>query len=122
MFSNAGYFPFSSNPTGRIIHASTSDPSADVATKRSGSLNVRLAVTDRRLLWLRDDAIVDRVRRLPYTAIERIEARMARRRHRGELRVHGRDGRRMSFAEMRAELLRDALWVIEPRLRAPRPA
>jgi hypothetical protein len=83
---------------------------------------VRLVVTDRRLLWLRDDAPVDRVRRLPFVAIDRVEARMARNRRRGELRVFGKDRRRHGFAEMRAELLEDALWLIRPRLRPMRPA
>ncbi len=106
-----------------VIALHASEPVLVVAEAATwDSLNVRLVVTDRRLLWLREDAIVDRVRRLPFAAIERVETRMSRNRRRGELRVRGRDGRRLGFAEIRAELLQDALWVIEPRLRAPRPA
>ena len=82
------------------------------------SLNVRLVITDRRLVWLRDDAIGDRVRRLPFAAIEGVEARRSRTGRRGELRVQPRGARRLSFAEMRPELLDDAMWLIEPRLRA----
>jgi DnaJ domain len=84
------------------------------------SLNVRLVVTDRRLLWLRDDAIVDRVRRMGFNSIAAVDARIARGRRRGELRVKPKDGRRLAFAEIRSELLDDALWVIRPRLRGAR--
>ena len=93
---------------------------ADAATWDSP--NVRLVVTDRRLLWLRDDAIVDRVRRLSFRAIGSVEARVRRGRRRGVLRVQPHDGRRLHFADMRPELLADAVWVIEPRLHAARPA
>ncbi len=82
------------------------------------SLHVRLVVTDRRLLWLRDDAIGERIKRLPFAAIERVEARRSRTGRRGELRVQPKAARRVSFAEMRPELLDDAMWLIEPRLRA----
>ena len=37
MFSRVGYFWPGWNPTGRMIHASTSVPSSDTATNRSGS-------------------------------------------------------------------------------------
>jgi hypothetical protein len=61
-----------------------------------------LAVTDRRLLWLLDDAPTHRVRSLPYTAIAAIDHRLRRpRRKVAVLRVKGRDGRTHSFSELR---------------------
>jgi hypothetical protein len=64
-----------------------------------------LAVTDRRLLWLLDDAVTGRVRSLDLSAITAVDARLAwpRRRH-AVLRVERRNGRRpLSFAELRPE-------------------
>ena len=84
------------------------------------SPNIRLAATDRRLLWLRDDAPVARVRSLPYTMVEEVEGRLSRRRHRGELRVKPRDGRRMSFAAVSPEALEGLLRIVRPRLRGAR--
>ncbi len=61
----------------------------------------RLAVTDRRLLWLRDDAPTDRVRYLHWRAIASVDGRLRRPRRRvGELRVQLRSGRRLSFSEL----------------------
>ncbi len=85
------------------------------------SPNVRLAVTDRRLLWLRDDAPVARVRFLRYSVLESIEDRVNRRRQ-GELRVKPRDARTISFAAMKPEALQAALQEIRPRLRQPQSA
>jgi hypothetical protein len=71
------------------------------------SPRVRLAVSDRRLLWLNADAPTDRVRYVPFRAVERIEGRLkGRRRKRGELRVHPRTGRRVSFSELEPDALR----------------
>jgi hypothetical protein len=80
------------------------------------SPNVRLAVTDRRLLWLRDDAPVARVRFIRYAVLESIEDRVNRRRL-GELRVKPRDARRICFAAMNLDALQAALREIRPRLR-----
>jgi curved DNA-binding protein CbpA len=57
-----------------------------------------LAVTDRRLLWLLDDAISHRVRSLPFKAIADIEVRSRRRS--SSLRVSRRRGRPIEFAEL----------------------
>jgi hypothetical protein len=57
-----------------------------------------LAVTDRRLLWLLDDAISHRVRSLPFKAIAGIEVRSRRRS--SSLRVSRRRGRPIEFAEL----------------------
>jgi hypothetical protein len=60
-----------------------------------------LAVTDRRLLWLLDDAISDRVRSLRYRRIESIQRRVAWPRGRtANLRVQRRGGRRITFADL----------------------
>jgi DnaJ domain len=64
-----------------------------------------LAVTDRRLLWLLDDAVTGRVRSLDFGAIARVSTRLAwpRRRH-AVLRVERRNGRRpLTFSELRPE-------------------
>jgi hypothetical protein len=64
-----------------------------------------LAVTDRRLLWLLDDAVTGRVRSLDFSAVDEVSTRLAwpRRRH-AVLRVARRGGRRpVSFAELRPE-------------------
>jgi hypothetical protein len=57
-----------------------------------------LAVTDRRLLWLLDDAISHRVRSLPFRAIADVEVRSRRRS--SSLRVSRRRGRPIEFAEL----------------------
>ena len=64
-----------------------------------------LAVTDRRLLWLLDDAVTGRVRSLDLGAVARVSTRLAwpRRRH-ALLRVERRGGRRpLTFSELRPE-------------------
>ena len=63
-----------------------------------------LAVTDRRLLWLLDDAPTHRVRSLPYTAIAEIDHRLRRpRRKVAVLRVRTKSERTHSFSELRPE-------------------
>lgn len=65
------------------------------------SFRVRLAVSDRRLLWLRDDAPTDRVRSLPWSKVASVDGRLRRPRRRiGELRVQPRIGKRLSFSEL----------------------
>ena len=61
-----------------------------------------LAASDRRLLWLLDDAVTGRVQTLAFTAIEAAEHTLRRPRRRvATLRVRARDGRRLAFAELR---------------------
>jgi hypothetical protein len=77
-----------------------------VLTSTGDSHDVQLAVTDRRLLWLRDDAIMGRVRYLRYrdmAGVERHEG--GRLRRRGHLRVRATSGRRLRFFELRPDLL-----------------
>ena len=57
-----------------------------------------LAVTDRRLLWLLDDAISHRVRSLAFKAITAVEVK--RRRRSSSVRVSRRRGRPIEFAEL----------------------
>src|SRR5829696_538557 len=61
-----------------------------------------LAASDRRLLWLLDDAVTARVHTLPFAAIEAAEHALRRPRRRvATLRVCARDGRRIAFSELR---------------------
>jgi hypothetical protein len=67
--------------------------------------DVRLVVTDRRLVWLRDDALTDRIRSVKIEDVAAAEPRVPRLGRRGELRIEIREGRRIVFGEIRAELL-----------------
>lgn len=70
-------------------------------TSTWASPQARLAVTDRRLLWLREDAITDRVRSLRFDAIADADHRLSwPRRRTATLRVRDHHGRRTSFAEL----------------------
>lgn len=61
-----------------------------------------LALTDRRLIWLLDDAPTHRVRSLRFRDVAHAERRLTwPRRRRAELRVHTTGGRRHAFAELR---------------------
>jgi hypothetical protein len=61
-----------------------------------------LAASDRRLLWLLDDAVSGRVQTLPFAAIETAEHVLRRPRRRvATLRLRARDGRRLAFGELR---------------------
>jgi hypothetical protein len=64
-----------------------------------------LAVTDRRLLWLLDDAVTGRVRSLDLAAITAVDVRLAwPRRRTAVLRVARRNGRRpITFGDLRPE-------------------
>lgn len=78
-----------------------------VLTATSDSTDVQLAITDRRLLWLRDDAIMGRVRYLRYRDLARVEGRPGGRfRRGGQLRVQARvTGRWLRFFELRPDVL-----------------
>src|SRR4051812_4849156 len=61
-----------------------------------------LAVTDRRLLWLLDDAPTNRVRSLRYGAMTEVDHQLRRPLRRvAVLRVRTAQGRRLSFTELR---------------------
>jgi hypothetical protein len=77
-----------------------------------------LAVTERRLLWLLDDAPVARVRTLPFRDVAEVSHGLRRPRRRMAtltLRTHG--GRRFSFAALRP----DTAAAIERAVRAGAP-
>jgi hypothetical protein len=61
-----------------------------------------LAASDRRLLWLLDDAVNARVHTLPFVAIATAEHALRRPRRRvATLRLRALDGRRLAFGELR---------------------
>ena len=79
---------------GEAIHLVT--PVATWASPRS-----LLALTDRRLLWLHDDAIMGRVRSLPFRDVEQVTHHLRRPRRRwAVLRLRTRAGKRISFGEV----------------------
>jgi curved DNA-binding protein CbpA len=70
-------------------------------TSTWASPQTRLAVTDRRLLWLQDDAVGDRVRSLRFDEIAEVDERPSwPRRKSATLRIRDRRGRRFSFADL----------------------
>jgi hypothetical protein len=68
------------------------------STSTWASPQALLAVTDRRLLWLLDDAISHRVRSLPFKAITAVEVKQRRRS--SSVRVSRRRGRAIEFADL----------------------
>src|SRR4051812_27325505 len=87
------------------------------------SPRVRLAVSDRRLLWLRADAPTDRVRYLRWRSIESVEGRLRRPRRRvGELLVRPRAGRRLAFSELEPSALQLVLLSVRKHIPASSPA
>lgn len=90
-----------------------------VATARAAtwdSHEVILVATDRRLLWLRDDAITDRVRQQRYARIASADARLGRRRRSGTLRVQTEAGRVLAFAEIEPAALERLASQVSARL------
>jgi len=76
-----------------------------------------LAVSDRRLLWLLDDAPVARVRAAPLRDVAEVEARSRRPRRRvATLQLKMTSGRRHAFAELRPH----TAATIERQVRAAR--
>jgi DnaJ domain len=81
-----------------------------------------LAVSNRRLLWLLDDAVSHRVRYVDYAAVAAVDHRLAWPRKRtAALRVDLRNGRRLTFADLRPETAAAIALHIRERLR-PRTA
>jgi hypothetical protein len=82
---------------GEAVHLVT--PVATWASPRS-----LLALTDRRLLWLHDDAIMGRVRSLRFRDVDSVTHRLRRPRRRwAVLRLRTRAGKRISFGEVPPE-------------------
>ena len=90
-----------------LLAALRRDEEVEVVTPTSvwASPSALLAVTDRRLLWLLDDAVSNRVRSLDHAAITGTETKLAwPRRRTASLRVSRRNGRRpIVFSELRPE-------------------
>jgi hypothetical protein len=80
-----------------------------------------LAVTDRRLLWLLDDAVTGRVRSLDLAAVTGAETRLAwPRRRMASLRVARRNGRRpIVFGELRPETAHAIARVLREKVPSP---
>jgi hypothetical protein len=77
-----------------------------------------LAVTDRRLLWLLDDAPVARVRSLPFRDIVAVDLGLRRPRRRvATVTVRSLNGRRFTFTDLRPH----TAATIEQHLRASSP-
>ena len=82
------------------------EPEEDVRivtpTSTWASARAVLAVTDRRLLWLLDDAVARRVHSLRFAAVAAVEQQLRRPRRRvAVLRVETTTGRRFAFSELR---------------------
>jgi hypothetical protein len=88
-------------------------------TSTWASPQARLAVTDRRLLWLREDAITDRVRSLRFDAIAEAGHRLSwPRRRTATVRVRDQHGRRTSFAELSPATAEEIVGHVTRRRRA----
>ena len=80
-----------------------------------------LAVTDRRLLWLLDDAVARRVDSLRLSRIARISHHLRRPRRRvAVLRVESTDGRRLTFSELRPPTAEAIVRQVSPKVTARR--
>jgi curved DNA-binding protein CbpA len=79
----------------------------------------RLAVTDRRLLWLQEDAVGDRVRSLRFDAIAAVDQRPSwPRRKSATLRIRDTRGRRFAFADLDPATATDLVRHLSHRLAA----
>lgn len=88
-------------------------------TSTWASPQARLAVTDRRLLWLQEDAIGDRVRSLRFDAIAWVDHRPAwPRRRTATLRLRDRRGRRFAFADLEPSTAADLARHLTERVAA----
>lgn len=82
-----------------------------------------LAVTDRRLLWLLDDAISHRVHSLRWRDVVRVEHRLRRPlRRTAVLRVETKLGRRLEWAELPPETARELAGTVAERAGLDRAA
>jgi hypothetical protein len=77
-----------------------------VHTATWASPEARLALTDRRLLWLADDQPTHRVRSLRFRDVDRVESKLAwpRRRGTASVRVRTRTGRRHDFGDLQPDV------------------
>ena len=89
-------------------------------TSVAASPQALLAVTDRRLLWLLDDAVAGRVRSLDHVTITGVETRLAWPRKRtATLKVSRRNGRRaIAFSDLRPETADVIAGLLRAKVRA----
>ncbi len=81
-----------------------------------------LAVTDRRVLWLLDDAVSGRVRSLSYVNLLNVsQAVRGRRRRTGSVRLAPRQGRGVTFTELAPELAQAIARRVDAGRRASDP-
>jgi hypothetical protein len=93
-----------------------------VSASTWASPHTLLAASDRRLLWLLDDAVSHRVRYVDYSAVQAVDHRLAWPRKRtASLRLDLHNGRRLTFADLRPETAAALALHIRERLR-PRTA
>jgi len=86
----------------RALH--TGEPVVAHAIGFASSSEAMIVVTDRRMLWLLNDAVTGRVRSLAFHAIAAVECRAPRpRRRRTVLRVRLRNDRRIRFTGLSPE-------------------
>jgi hypothetical protein len=70
---------------------------------RTGAGPARLALTDRRLLWIAEDAVSARVDWVRFGIVAAVEQRRTRLGRRAVLRLRTSTGRRVSFGDLRPE-------------------
>jgi hypothetical protein len=89
-----------------------------VPTATWASPETRLALTDRRLLWLADDQPTHRVRSLRFRDVERVEFKLAwpRRRGTASVRVRTRAGRRLDFGDLKPDMALAIAQAVDRRL------
>jgi hypothetical protein len=89
-----------------------------VRTSTWSSPDTLLAVSDRRLLWLLDDAVSHRVRYIDYSSVAAVDYRLAWPRKRtATLRLDLLNGRRVSFADLRPETATAIALHVRERIR-----
>jgi hypothetical protein len=81
---------------------------------RTGAGPAKIALTDRRLLWVAEDAVSGRVDWVRFGMVSGVEQRRSRLGRRASLRVRTSTGRRVSFGDLQP----DAAETIAARLRA----
>jgi len=85
------------------------------------SARALLVVTERRLLWLLDDAVARRVDFIRFSRIARIDHHLRRPRRRvALLRVETTDGRRLTFSELRPQTAEAIVRQVAPETRISR--
>jgi hypothetical protein len=105
-----------------LLSALQQDEKVELVTPAAAwaSPEALLAVTDRRLLWLLDDAVTGRVRTLEFPAITGLDVKLSwPRRRTAVLRVSRRNGKRpITFGELRPETARAIAGLVGERAAA----